>query len=115
MNKKTELDKFISNFLDSNDPLNRTDGDRKISRSASRLTVYKRFETPDFSKLRNYKQEIIDLVSNNFETEAEGLQQLTQTSESKLRESLFNYLGIREIRPCCSKYPGIWPFCKSDC
>lgn len=115
MNKKPELDKFISSFLDSNDPRNRTDRDRKISRSALRLSVYKRFETLDFSKLRNNKQEIIDLVSNNFETDEEGLQQLTQTSESKLRESLFNYLRVREIRPCCSKYPGIWPFCKSDC
>lgn len=115
MNKKPRLDKYISNFLDSNDPRNSADSDRKISRGASRLTVYNRIENPDFSKLRNNKQEIIDLVSNNFETEEEGLQQLTQTSESELRVSLFKYLRVREIRPCCSKYPGIWPFCNSDC
>ena len=118
MTNTNDLHGYISDFLDSQKPIREREGGlmgRSLTLKRHARSGGFRKKSINYQKLTHHKQEIIDLVSNHFESEEIGLQRLKQNGEVELQRALLKYLSIREIRPCCSRYPGIWPFCRSNC
>jgi hypothetical protein len=135
MKKNNELWKHISDFLDEQafENLNNTFGRAEIKeidkgdiivieQVGSEVILFneesfkrKEGSNINFIKLINHKEEIIELIYDNLEKKRIGVQEFKQLDKFELQQSLLQYLSIKTIRPCCSEYPGSWPFCRSNC
>ncbi|WP_163322060.1 hypothetical protein [Draconibacterium mangrovi] len=61
-------------------------------------------------KLQTRKSILLELASQNM-----SLNELQQYDKTELTQALKRYDEIQLARPCCSEYPGTFPFCNPNC
>lgn len=114
MNKPEMLKEYLSKFVD-------TYSYEIRHRKMLSLELHGEHEQTESSRrsdeyfIQELKENLYNLVSENFDNAEIAINELEKIGKDELKAAFKIYITNGITRPCCSNFPGIWPFCNKNC